>query len=226
MLTRKKPESLTEAKEQVRRSHKNGFTVSQIRSVPRGGSPKDMTDTMWMSTPYTYHGEPLVAFCEVERGDIRIDQTERLHISRVELYTKNGEGRPDQNVSYLSLEDTGHEDYIVQDAQGFDCGQQAVESAVCDCAVGTVCFPHVMTLQEYRTIQEAKLGRMGRLGFLPVDGDAYTKYLDQCEREITSGIMPYVGDVQDINSLVYRRLEDMEQESQKPSPAQSQGMEF
>ena len=213
MITRIKSESLLEAKQQVRRMHQNGFTVSHIKSEPRDASDpklnpmKDTTDFIWMSTPYTYKDEPLIAFCEVDRGKLRIDKSEALEIHNIQLFTKHADDSPDQNVKDLYLENTGRDTYVVQDAKGFDCYEDRVNESVADCAAGTVCFPHVMTYDEYMTIQQANRQRMG---FLQIGPDAYTNYLNRCEGEIQSGLMSYVGAVKDINSLAYRRLEAMD----------------
>lgn len=226
MITKIKPDSLTEAKQQVRRFHKQGFTALHIRSEPReeGENPaKDMTDRLWLTTPYFYKGESLLAFCEVDRGDIRLDKSEALHIEGIELCTKDVHGRPDQNVKHMHLEETGSEAVMLQDAQGFNVSMEEAEDAVAGCAAGTVCFPHVMEYDEYMTIQKAIQSHMG-LG--TVREDAYTLYLDKCENEIQSGLIPYVGEVKDVNSLVYRRLDAMEHAGNTPVYEQTQGMEF
>lgn len=229
MITKIKSESFLEAKQQVRRSHQNGFTVSHIKSEPRDVSdPKlnpmrDTTDSMWMSTPYRYKDEPLLAYCEVDRGELRIDKSEALHIHNIELFTKNQDSSPGENIKDVYLEDTGRKDYIIQDASGFDCFEDQVKESVAECAAGTVCFPHVMTYDEYMTIQQANTKRMG---FMQLNANAYTKYLDKCESEIMSGLMPYVGDVKDLNSLAYRRLEAMDHTSEKQAESATPGLEI
>ena len=210
MIIKIKPDSMDAAKMQVRQSHKNGFTVSDIKSVPQSPDDKskiNMTDYMYMSTPYTYKDEPLIAFCEVDRGDFRIDKSEVLHVNNIRLFTKTEDGKPDQDLEDLYQEDTGNTDYIIQDTQGFDCYIGDVKEAVANCAVGTVCFPHVMSYDEYMSIQSANKTRMV---FLQVNAESYGKYLDRCENEIQSGIIPYVGKVKDMNSIIPMRLEAMD----------------
>lgn len=229
MITRIKSESLLEAKQQVRKSHQNGFTVSHIKSEPKDAldsklNPmKDTVDSLWMSTPYMYQDEPLVAFCEVDRGKLRIDKSEALEIHNIQLFTKNSDGSPSENVRDLYLSGTGSTNYVVQDTQGFDCYEDQVKDSVADCAAGTVCFPHVMTYDEYMTIQQASKKHMG---FMQIGPDAYTKYLDKCESEISSGLMPYVGDVKDVNSLVYRRLDAMDHMPKEPAEPTAPGLEL
>lgn len=209
MVYRIRPEITGDAKQRVKDSNRAGFAVTDIRSKPMDpGNPKlnpakDFIDEVWMTTPYTYDGYPLMAFCTVERGNIQIDKTEKLAIGNVELWTVN-RGKPDRNLEDVYENDHGTRDWTVQDLQGWDATHEDVENHVADCAAATVTFPHVMHYDEYMAFQKLNFARL-RLG-QPTDV-SYSKYLEHCENMMSSGDIPYVGELRDPGSVNLRNLE-------------------
>ena len=209
MVYRIRPESTKDAKQGIKDSNRAGFAVTDIRSKPMDpGNPKlnpakDFIDEVWMTTPYTYDGYPLMAFCTVERGNIQIDKTEKLVIADVELWTVN-RGKPDRNLEDVYENDHGTRDWTVQDLQGWDVSHEDVENHVADCAAATVTFPHVMHYDEYMAFQKLNFARL-RLG-QPTDA-SYSKYLEHCENMMSSGDIPYVGELRDPGSVNLRNLE-------------------
>ena len=209
MVYRIRPESTKDAKQGIKDSNRAGFAVTDIRSKPMDpGNPKlnpakDFIDEVWMTTPYTYDGYPLMAFCTVERGNIQIDKTEKLVIADVELWTVN-RGKPDRNLEDVYENDHSTRDWTVQDLQGWDVSHEDVENHVADCAAATVTFPHVMHYDEYMAFQKLNFARL-RLG-QPTDA-SYSKYLEHCENMMSSGDIPYVGELRDPGSVNLRNLE-------------------
>ena len=209
MVYRIRPESTKDAKQGIKDSNRAGLAVTDIRSKPKDrGNPefnpaKDFIDEVWMTTPYTYDGYPLMAFCTVERGNIQIDKTEKLAIGNVELWTVN-RGKPDRNLEDVYENDHSTRDWTVQDLQGWDVSHEDVENHVPDCAAATVTFPHVMHYDEYMAFQKLNFARL-RLG-QPTDV-SYSKYLEHCENMMSSGDIPYVGELRDPGSVNLRNLE-------------------
>lgn len=211
MVYRTRPESIRDAKQGIKDTNRAGFAVTDIRSKPMdAGNPKlnpakDFIDEVWMATPYTYDGYPLMAFCTVERGNIQIDKSEKLAIADVELWTKDRmTGKPDRNLEDVYENDHGTRDWAVQDLQGWDISQEDAEKAVADCAAATVTFPHVMHYDEYMAFQKLNFAR---LKLDPPTDESYSKYLEHCEREMRAGDMPYVGELRDPDSVNLRNLE-------------------
>lgn len=204
-----------DAKQAVRKSANMGFVATSVRSEPTDINNKalnparNFTDRVWMETPYTYNGDPLLACCFVEHGHMRIDRSEELIISNAELWTKDKlTGNPDRNLEDVYEEEHGTRNWAVKEQDRGDVfDHEDVEKAVADCAAATVSFPHVMHYDEYKPFYR----------FGTATPKAYAVYLQHCEGLMRQGVS-YVGEVRDPDRVNLLYLEAMPEPDSREIP--------
>lgn len=206
MITIPVSKTTTDAKQQVKSSRTDGFTVSSVRSYhsarDEGKNPAShYTNEMWMSTPYEKDGKPLVGYCTVYHDGAKAD----LEVSTVELWTTTQDGTPDKNLEDVYESEHGTRNWTVNDKDGNTYSMDDVEHKVAKCAAATSYFPHVMTYDEYMEFQTKNLEKIRDAGFEGNAGvlteDSYFKYLDAAKQNMRSGTMNYVGRVRDPESV-------------------------
>lgn len=163
----------------------SGFDITNARQYYREGDGTQPRLEQTMSTPWTYHGQPVIGFTDTDLRDVNADKDGIRRTDTREFYVADQYGRATNLDDLLRPGDEG-----LKDRRGNSVSLQDAQDQMGRFAGAASEYPHVFLHDEYiesRSYLNARFG-MDR----PTTAD-YNVYLESVEKQLASRDFTFTG---------------------------------